>query len=95
VPTARPINAALDTDLVALGGSINLDDVCNCGHSRRAHYAATGALGSFGGSACEACWTCPTFRRDDRRTATADLRARLNLELAAILRHARRLIARP
>lgn len=36
--------------------------VCECGHPRSAHFAATGALGSFGGTACEDCWVCATFR---------------------------------
>jgi hypothetical protein len=34
---------------------------CTCGHTRAEHFAATGALGSVGGTACEACWTCGTF----------------------------------
>lgn len=36
--------------------------ICECGHPRHQHAAATGALGSFGGSACDLCWTCATFR---------------------------------
>jgi hypothetical protein len=41
--------------------------LCECGHPRSAHMAATGALGSFGGTACDLCWACPTFRpRGDR-----------------------------
>jgi hypothetical protein len=39
-----------------------LDALCECSHPRSEHIAATGALGSFGGTACESCWTCPTFR---------------------------------
>jgi hypothetical protein len=35
--------------------------VCACGHTRAEHMGATGALASFGGTACEKCWTCPTF----------------------------------
>lgn len=35
--------------------------LCKCGHPRSAHFAATGALGSMGGSACENCWQCATF----------------------------------
>jgi hypothetical protein len=58
-----------DPDLVEakkLGGMEGLqralDAICECGHPRSEHIAATGALGSFGGTACESCWTCPTFR---------------------------------
>lgn len=39
-----------------------LTAVCVCGHERAEHMAATGALGSFGGSACDSCWSCGTFR---------------------------------
>ena len=39
-----------------------LDEACLCGHPRKEHMAATGALGSFGGSACDGCWSCATFR---------------------------------
>jgi hypothetical protein len=35
---------------------------CECGHPRHEHMGATGALASFGGSACNGCWTCRTFR---------------------------------
>jgi hypothetical protein len=35
--------------------------LCRCGHARGAHYAMTGAMGSFGGSACSQCWWCSTF----------------------------------
>lgn len=38
-----------------------LTAVCTCGHERAEHMAATGALGSFGGSACDSCWSCGTF----------------------------------
>jgi hypothetical protein len=44
-----------------------LDAPCRCGHARRDHNghtedeAPTGAQASFGGSACELCWTCGTF----------------------------------
>jgi hypothetical protein len=36
--------------------------LCVCGHTRQEHYGASGALASFGGTACERCWECPTFR---------------------------------
>lgn len=34
---------------------------CRCGHARENHPGATGALASFGGSACDECWDCGTF----------------------------------
>lgn len=58
-----------DPDLVAAlerGGEQLLGEAltatCHtCGHTRRDHAGATGALASFGGSACEKCWDCGTF----------------------------------
>jgi hypothetical protein len=58
-----------DTDLVGLtqdARELALRVLCTCGHPRSAHLGATGALASFGGSACERCWTCATFRADVR-----------------------------
>lgn len=60
------IDRTLDPDLLGLEGEelrVALMRLClNCGHPRHEHMAATGALGSFGGTACNLCWTCPTFR---------------------------------
>lgn len=65
----REVDPHYDPDLQAAleaGGEAALEaaraEICACGHPRRDHAAATGALGSFGGSACDGCWTCPTFR---------------------------------
>ncbi len=41
--------------------AVALARVCRCGHPRSDHMAATGALGSFGGTACDGCWDCGTF----------------------------------
>jgi hypothetical protein len=38
---------------------------CRCGHARGEHMAATGALGAFGGSACDLCWSCGAFAAAD------------------------------
>lgn len=48
-----------------------LAEVCRCGHTRGDHMAATGALGSFGGTACDKCWTCGTFTPVDSARAEA------------------------
>jgi hypothetical protein len=58
-----------DPDLVAAleaGGEQGLADAMaatcrTCGHTRADHAGATGALASFGGSACERCWDCGAF----------------------------------
>lgn len=55
--TAHP-----DYDQDILEGRRTWDALCECGHTREEHMAETGAQGSFGGTACERCWTCPTFR---------------------------------
>lgn len=44
-----------------LGLRKSMERDCTCGHRRADHFAATGALGSMGGSACELCWDCATF----------------------------------
>jgi hypothetical protein len=56
------------TDGDILRGERTWGAVCVCGHRRDQHWAETGAQGSFGGSACQACWTCGTFR-DGREPA--------------------------
>lgn len=62
------VNEAYDPDLqraLEQGGEkalrVALAAMCACGHTREHHHAMTGSLGSFGGSACGQCWTCPTF----------------------------------
>lgn len=65
----QPTKIATTTDGDILRGERTWFDLCVCGHAREDHWAETGALGSFGGSACERCWQCPTFRdvaRPDR-----------------------------
>ncbi len=64
----RTIDPHYDPDLqeaVEHGGEAALNAAlivtCSCGHSRAEHMGATGALASFGGTACNQCWTCPTF----------------------------------
>lgn len=64
------IDSHYDADLIAAYRSGGMDSlaktrnaVCTCGHIRNDHYASTGALGSFGGSACGECWTCGTFTK--------------------------------
>jgi hypothetical protein len=61
------ISERYDTDLWPLRYSpwdleAALAVLCVCGHTRQEHYGANGALASFGGTACECCWECPTFR---------------------------------
>lgn len=63
-PYDYKVSEHYDPDLMGLEGAALeavLDTRCRCGHRRRDHVAATGALGSFGGSACEECWSCGTF----------------------------------
>lgn len=62
------VDPQYDPDLQAVlerGGEKALAEalavVCRCGHPRSEHMAATGALGSFGGTACNLCWACGTF----------------------------------
>lgn len=54
--------------------------VCRCGHTRADHWAATGALGSFGGSACKECWACGTFREQVQGPEFAAVRHELTGE---------------
>ncbi len=70
----REINEHYDPDLqeaLERGGEAGLSracaEVCRCGHRRDQHFAATGSLGSFGGTACEECWACGTFVAEARR----------------------------
>lgn len=67
----REIDERYDPDLQAAlerGGERELARIlnvlCHCGHPRRDHMAASGALGSFGGAACDECF-CPTYRPVD------------------------------
>ena len=58
-----------DPDLIGLDDqelAAALQRICECGHCRADHMGATGALASFGGSACALCWTCGTFRPRDQ-----------------------------
>lgn len=65
----RELSPHYDTDLLdawEMGGEAGFRDALaqrcqNCGHAREDHLGSSGALASFGGSACELCWTCPTF----------------------------------
>jgi hypothetical protein len=41
--------------------AVALATMCVCGHPRSDHMGATGALASFGGTACNSCWSCGTF----------------------------------
>lgn len=65
---SRDVDPRVDFDLQAAleqGGERALAEAravrCTCGDTRGDHLGATGALASFGGSACDLCWTCPTF----------------------------------
>jgi hypothetical protein len=58
------IDPDLDPDLMGLEGEQlreALDRMCTCGHPRHEHMGATGSTASFGGTACNLCWSCPTF----------------------------------
>lgn len=61
-PLGQSGRPATTTDGDILRGELTWDAVCTCGHRRDEHWAATGREGSFGGSACQKCWTCGTFR---------------------------------
>lgn len=59
------VSRVYDPDLVEAREQGRLGEalaaVCVCGHQRHHHFGATGALASFGGTACQECWTCGTF----------------------------------
>ncbi len=64
VQTNYVVDEHYDPDLFGLDEEqlkLALAAMCVCGHSRGEHMAATGALGSFGGTACNQCWACGTF----------------------------------